>query len=240
MSKVLVIPDVHLKPWMFDQAFEIMENTDCDLAVCLGDIVDDWGCEQNVDLYEETLKKAIQFASRYPDTLWCLGNHDLSYMWDQYDHPGYSLHAADMVCDMFETLRDALDTPANLAIVHKKDNVIFSHAGLYSSFVEVHMYNMMNDIDYVIDTINGFGVEEMWVSDSPIWVRPQKQDLTADMLYPQGFLQVVGHTPVKRLFEQENMVTMDVFSTYRDGTRIGNEEFYWVDTISKKYSAIDL
>lgn len=40
--KVLVIPDVHLKPWIFDQAFEIMENTDCELAVCLGDLVDDW------------------------------------------------------------------------------------------------------------------------------------------------------------------------------------------------------
>ena len=108
MSKVLVIPDVHLKPWMFDQAIDIMENTDCELAVCLGDIVDDWGCEHDVDLYEETLKNAIRFASRYPDTLWCLGNHDLAYVWDQYDHPGYSSYAADTVCDMFETLRDTL------------------------------------------------------------------------------------------------------------------------------------
>ena len=39
MSKVLVIPDVHLKPWMFDQAKEIMVNTDIERAVCVGDLV---------------------------------------------------------------------------------------------------------------------------------------------------------------------------------------------------------
>ena len=127
MSRALVIPDVHLKPWMFDQATDIMENTDCELAVCLGDLVDDWGCEHKVDLYEETLESAVRFAGKYPDTLWCLGNHDLAYMWDQYDHPGYSSYAADIVCDMFEMLRDTLGSPDNLVIVHRKDNVIFSH-----------------------------------------------------------------------------------------------------------------
>lgn len=55
MSKVLVIPDVHLKPWMFDQAKEIMVNTDIERAVCVGDLVDDWNCEEEVDLYEKTL-----------------------------------------------------------------------------------------------------------------------------------------------------------------------------------------
>ena len=238
MSKALIIPDVHLKPWMFDQATDIMENTDCETAVCLGDLVDDWGCERNVDLYKETMEGAIRFATKYPDTLWCWGNHDLSYMWDQYDHPGYSVYAADIVCDMFESLRDALESPDNLAIVHKMDNVIFSHAGVCSSFVEVHMYDMMDDIDYVLDTINGFGVEEMWLDDSPLWVRPQNTYLTADMLYPPGFLQVVGHTPVRRMLEQENMITLDVFSTYSDGTKFGNEEFYWVDTVSKDYGMI--
>ncbi len=159
-------------------------------------------------------------------------------MWDQYAHPGSSVYAADIVCDMFETLRDALESPDNLAIVHKMDNVIFSHAGVCSSFVEVHMYDMMDDIDYVLDTINGFGVEEMWLDDSPSWVRPQNTYLTADMLYPPGFLQVVGHTPVRRMLEQENMITLDVFSTYSDGTKFGNEEFYWVDTVSKEYGMI--
>lgn len=39
--RVLVIPDIHLKTWIFD--------------------------------------RAIAFAVGHPDTLWCYGNHDVSY-----------------------------------------------------------------------------------------------------------------------------------------------------------------
>lgn len=41
--KVLVIPDVHLKPWMFEQAAVLMRAKQADRAVCLMDIPDDWG-----------------------------------------------------------------------------------------------------------------------------------------------------------------------------------------------------
>ena len=111
MSKVLVIPDVHLKPWMFEQATDIMENTDVDNAVFLGDLVDDWRMQDNVELYRETLDAAIDFAAHYPHSMWCYGNHDLSYLWNQYDHPGYSFAAADLVCNKFEELRDVLYEP---------------------------------------------------------------------------------------------------------------------------------
>ena len=40
--KVLVIPDVHLKPQMFRQAVAIMNTRAADRAVCLMDIPDDW------------------------------------------------------------------------------------------------------------------------------------------------------------------------------------------------------
>ena len=85
--KILVIPDVHLKPWIFDRAMEIMESSDCVRAVCVGDIADDWDLQRDVELYEKTMKKAVEFAKKYPDTLWCYGNHDLAYLWDKYDHP---------------------------------------------------------------------------------------------------------------------------------------------------------
>ena len=41
MGKVFVIPDVHLKPWMFDKAEEILSRSEYDKIVCLGDLVDD-------------------------------------------------------------------------------------------------------------------------------------------------------------------------------------------------------
>ena len=53
--KVLVIPDVHLKPWMLQRASELMEETESDLAVCLMDIADDWRQQFNLDLFCERI-----------------------------------------------------------------------------------------------------------------------------------------------------------------------------------------
>ena len=33
--RILVIPDVHLKPWMFEQAARLMQDGVADRAVCL-------------------------------------------------------------------------------------------------------------------------------------------------------------------------------------------------------------
>lgn len=40
--RVLVIPDIHLKPWIFDRAGEILNEGKAEKAVCLMDIPDDW------------------------------------------------------------------------------------------------------------------------------------------------------------------------------------------------------
>lgn len=39
--KVLIIPDVHLKPWMFRDAEMIFLEKKADRAICLGDLLDD-------------------------------------------------------------------------------------------------------------------------------------------------------------------------------------------------------
>ena len=48
--RVLVIPDIHLKPWMFERAAEIMEDEGIEQAVCLMDIPDDWRQEYNIGM----------------------------------------------------------------------------------------------------------------------------------------------------------------------------------------------
>ena len=40
--KVLVIPDVHLKPWMFEKAEKILKRKKAERAVCLMDLADDF------------------------------------------------------------------------------------------------------------------------------------------------------------------------------------------------------
>ena len=105
--KILIIPDVHLKPWMFDKAAEIMRSGAAEKAVCLMDIPDDWGKEYQLDLYEDTFDAAIRFQKQYPDTLWCYGNHDLSYEWGQYER-GFSTLAIPVVNMKLSELRAAL------------------------------------------------------------------------------------------------------------------------------------
>ena len=117
--KVLIIPDVHLKPWIFDQAEDIMRDKGFERAVFIGDLVDDWDHESDVGLYEETLKRAVEFAKDHPDMLWCYGNHDLAYLWDIEDHPGFSEDAQDVVCEYFNMLEDTLESPENMAVMHR-------------------------------------------------------------------------------------------------------------------------
>ena len=49
--KVLVIPDVHLKPYLFMRAKELMNRGAADRVVCLMDIPDDWGKEYMLYAY---------------------------------------------------------------------------------------------------------------------------------------------------------------------------------------------
>ena len=89
--RVLVIPDIHLKPWIFD--------------------------------------RAIAFVVDYPDTLWCYGNHDVSYSWGRLES-GYSPYAERTVMSKLEELENSLKSPAQINIMHRIDNVLFSHGGL--------------------------------------------------------------------------------------------------------------
>ena len=69
MSKVFVIPDVHLKPWIFDKAEELLFQSEYDKIVCLGDLVDDWEQEKNLGLYSETFDVLEKFIDRHPNFL---------------------------------------------------------------------------------------------------------------------------------------------------------------------------
>lgn len=228
--KVLVIPDIHLKPKMFYRASAIMHQGIADRAVCLMDIADDWGQEYNIDLYEETYDAAISFAKEYPDTLWCYGNHDLSYVWNMPES-GYSSMAISTVQKKLIALKAALPENNPIKYVHRIDNVLFSHGGVCDFFAWEHVpASKYNDIDTVVDAINCLGANEMWSDASPIWLRPQYSNVK--MYKPRKLLQVVGHTPVEMIYRDRNIISCDAFSTERDGSPIGTEEYLILDTMS--------
>ena len=234
--KVLVIPDVHLKPNMFFEASALMHQKIADKAVCLMDIADDWNQEYNVDLYEETYDAAIKFALDYPESLWCYGNHDLSYLWQQLES-GYSSMASATVQKKLFELKCSLPQNNSMMYVQRIDNVVFSHGGILDSFVKVNVSSSQYDnVDDAIDAINQLGENEMWSDSSPIWLRPQYSEMS--MFRPQELLQVVGHTPVESISKDGNIISCDVFSTYRNGDPIGTEEFLVLDTVTWEFMGI--
>lgn len=227
MSRVFIIPDIHLKPWIFEQAEKYYEEGRYDRAVVLGDIADDWGQGLNLDLYNETFDAAILFAKNHPEALWCYGNHDVSYVWQRLES-GYSDYARDTVVKRINDLRNVVGDE-KLAFVHRIDQVVFSHGGLTESFIERHFIDRSIAIDEIIRQINNMGPDELWDEDSPIWARPQYGEM--DLFKIEQF-QVVGHTPVLEPLIEEKLLTLDTFSTYSDGIPIGNETYMGIDTIT--------
>ena len=238
IMKVLVIPDVHLKPFMFKQAAELMKKSVADRAVCLMDIPDDWGQELNIELYEQTFDAAIEFAKAFPDTLWCYGNHDLSYLWYRLES-GYSSMASYTVQRKLLDLRMAVPENNSIQYVQRIDNVLFSHGGIREFFVKENVSSeIYHDVDAVVAAINDLDSSRMWNDISPIWLRPQYGSF--HMYKSEELLQVVGHTPMKEITRQENIISCDVFSTYPDGDPIGTQEFLLLDTETWEYEGIKM
>lgn len=236
--KALVIPDVHLKPWIFDRAEMLLKARKADRAVCLMDIPDDWGKGFLADLYEETFDRAIAFAKAYPDTLWCYGNHDLSYVW-QMQETGYSPHMRYTVTSKLDELKRSLADESRIAVIHRIDNVLFLHGGLCREYVLwAHKELIDADIDELLEAVNGAPVDSLWDDISPLWLRPQYDKVT--IYRSDRFTQVVGHTPVEELRKENGVISTDVFSTYRDGRQIGKSAMAVVDTETGEFEKVSV
>lgn len=119
----------------------------------------------------------------------------------------------------------------------KIDNVLFFHGGVLDYFVDAYVpRSKYNDVEFVVETINHLGKMEMWNDASPIWLRPQHSKMR--LYKPRKLLQVVGHTPVSKITKEGNLISTDVFSTRRDGSSIGTEEFLLLDTLTWEHCGI--
>ena len=150
---------------------------------------------------------------------------------------GFSSLASVTVQRKLLELKEALTDDNPIKYVQRIDNVLFSHGGVSDFFVrECVNASLYNNVDSVVDEINHLRKYEMWNDDSPIWLRPQYANIR--MYKPRKILQVVGHTPVDMIEKKGNIISCDVFSTYRDGKPIGTEELLLLDTITWEYQGI--
>lgn len=226
--RILVMPDIHLKTKIFDAADKILESGLADGAIQMGDMVDDWGEEYNLSLYTRTLERAIRFQKEHPNTLWVMGNHDYGY-W----HPDYGKketgHSRFVEGEVLTFLKELERKGGVQKIMQVVDDVIFTHGGLKLDWVAERTpvnSHWEDELDFVYNLVNDATPEDLWTEHSPIWVRPQYDGYE---MYPAK-LQVVGHTPVKEPYEENGVLSTDVFSTYRNGAPFGSQEFVVVDT----------
>ena len=49
---------------------------------------------------------------------------------------------------------------------------------------------------------------------------------------------MVGHTPVKEIYEKNGFISTDVFSAYSDGRQIGESVMIIIDTETRKYEKV--
>lgn len=237
---MLVIPDVHLKPWMFSKADQILKDQPVDRIVCLGDLVDDWDCEYNVDLYRKTLDAARQFNHDHPETFWCYGNHDMAYLWNEYCS-GTSFDAGVRYTVQEGLLNLYHEASGNHGVVLQMDQVLFSHAGISDQFVREHSEKALRENpEKGIRRINEMGPEDLWNDGSPLWLRPQKEitGYQVKMYQEESIFQVVGHTPVKHITQEGRLLTCDVFSTLRNHKPYGSQEFCLFDTETWEWKGI--
>ena len=123
--------------------------------------------------------------------------------------------------------------------MHVVDGVIFTHAGLTEVWVKRQKLLVeagWGDFETpeLLKLVNFAAPAELWLEESPIWARPQVDEYD---MYPAK-LQVVGHTPVKEPYEDNGVLSTDVFSTYPNGAPFGSQEFVVVDTVNGTWEKV--
>lgn len=195
--KTLAVGDIHTKLWVIDKVEKLVDNYDA--IVFVGDYADDFWKEAPDTI--ATWRRLYFLQDKYPDKVkLVLGNHDYIYV----------NHTPSLQTGYNTITQLAINAPANkylknwllsLPIVLDHDGVTYSHAGIARGWNEK------------------FGVDDLWMDFSPIWVRP---DYGKYAEIPQVF----GHTPSQTCWEvAPNIWCIDTFSTYSDRTPIGDQTF---------------
>lgn len=227
MSKVLVIPDTHLKPKMFDLADKIMRENEVDYAIQLGDNVDDFYCYAEEYCAYET--RAVKFYHDHPEMVWLWGNHEIAYLSGQ-------LVTGNTIWG--EQFAKGYERNFNPEFVHLDGKVIFSHAGIFQEFIDDNNLNSCTTAEELIRRINRLDMLAFWSDDSPVWARPQYSRLTSPTVL-NNYLQIVGHTPVKDIVEENGVVSVDTFSTDW-GKKISIEKMIIVDTEEPSFKIVNI
>ena len=229
--RLLIIPDVHLKPYLFNMA-ESVDPSEYDNIICLGDLFDDWRQQDNDLIYQDIMRTVLDFDKKHPDMLWCWGDHDLSYEWG-FTGTEFSYWMMSDVSNFLNKMKAQVKN--RLKVMHRIDDVLFSHAGLCYKYI-LMLFTKEQSPDDMIRKINSLTdradrAAKLWDSDSPIRLPlSDNNNMYIKTEENKNFFQVIGHTPVQQPTVNKNTLMLDTFSTYPDGKPIGDCRLVIFDT----------
>lgn len=218
MTKTLIIPDIHLKTHILEEAEKIIQTYHIEKIVFVGDYFDDWNCQYNSKLYKDTCQALINFDKKY-NCVFLLGNHDVPYITGNLHH--YSTGFPETINQITKTLQQL-----NVQLAYQQDGILITHAGAINpipkNYFEPLLFNasarrLLNKLDQDQDSI--------------LWLRPDNFLKN----YSDYSVQIVGHTPIKKptwyetLDQQSKLLVNDTWSTTQNGETYGNQSCVLID-----------
>ena len=193
MEKILVLGDIHGRLCWVD----IIKKENPDKVIFLGDYVsthEDISEDQQCSNLEDILNYK---EANFDKVILLRGNHDLSSL-------GYSWSAcygdSKNVEKYMVSIKDRFLTDTQW--IYVEGNIIFSHAGISKTWFKNSRFKDLDDINnHQPSELFGFIPEHPFdfsgdsITQPCVWIRPQS--LVEDVL--SGYIQVVGHTPVKKI-----------------------------------------
>ena len=152
MSNIIINPDIHGRHFWEKSAKHVNEF---DKIIFLGDYFDPYDFEKiSVEDAIENFKKILEFKKNNIDkVILLLGNHDLPYVFDEYY--GFSnwhcRHSKKFHNDIHHLFNDNISF---FKIAHVEDNVLFTHAGIESGWLENIVKCDNSDVNEICNKLN--------------------------------------------------------------------------------------
>ena len=203
LNKTIVLGDIHGRNiWK-----EIVFQEKPDRVIFIGDYFDSFTISSLEQQYN--FKEIIEFKEKNEcEVILLIGNHDFHYYPGGETYSGYQHGAGPAIRALLK------ENEHHLQMCYQLDNVLFTHAGIgHDWLVTQNKYEPGVDPGTIADYVNaiwkyqpnqftfyGFDSYGDSFTQTPIWIRPRALMAgNKDTFLKEEYIQVVGHTAVKRI-----------------------------------------
>lgn len=205
-----------------------------DVIVFLGDYVDSFFVDDDEML--NNLDEIIAFRKTNPNKVkLLLGNHEISYLYQNYRAAGYRKFIADEIIARLEQNKEMFQ------VAFQYKNYLWTHAGIhygfYSHYIQPRQIETDPNLAFTLERLYHETFKPLFeigterggrrnATGGPFWLDANR--LVSNPL--RGYHQIVGHTPVdsiQQYFPFESDSTTSV--TLCDTIEYGNRKFHKMD-----------